>query len=190
LDSVRARRFPTFAGTVASNRLCVRFDRGGGNELNAVLGDHDGFIQGFDHESPLSPYADDATWPGLFRGFPAALIDPLAGLPAEERFPTPDLEIEVLPTTFCVWWNDARRTWTHGSIEFPEMGPLDDDGASFLIRGLVPDHFIEEFGWDESLVRQVFETGECDEAVAARLNPATDWSRLQQEIRALHRQAR
>jgi hypothetical protein len=85
LERIAGARFPAFTGAVRENQFHFRLDDGAGNELNAVLSDEGSFIQGFDHESPMSRYAGEATCAGVFAGFPSALVESLAQLPAEDQ---------------------------------------------------------------------------------------------------------
>lgn len=103
----------------------------------------------------------------------------------EDRFPTADLDIPVPPTTFCAWWLPQAKIWSHGDVRYPPMGALDDDGARFLINRLDPSRFVERFGWDETAVSGVFETNQCDEAIARRLDPTVSWPDLEPAIREL-----
>src|SRR5690606_4754783 len=187
LESIAGARFPMASGSLVGSQLRFRLEDGAGNDLNAVVASDAGFIQGFDHESPMGPYATESTCVGIFEGFPPALVDALSTTPTDDRFPTPDLDVEVPPTTFCVWWDAEKRAWTHGPVQFPEMDPLDDDGAELLISRLNPDRFVDELGWNEPTVRGVFELGDCDEAPAVRLNPSVDWARVRGVIGALKR---
>lgn len=137
------------------------------------------FVQGFDHESPLSPFEHDVTVAGLFKGFPGTLVTALVALPAEDQFLAPELEVAVPPTTFCIWWDAQARRWAYGKAEFSSTDPLDSDGASFLLSALTPERrFLEELGWDPEAVERVFERGELDESLVRRLNAKADWAKV------------
>ena len=84
-------------------------------------------IRGFDHESPVSPWARDpvAPWPGLFDGLPDKLRH------------CPRLEVgRVESVTFCLWWDVADPGWRAGVVAQPDAEDADTDGAGSLLAEL------------------------------------------------------
>ena len=43
---------------------------GSGDEYSVVFSDAGAYVRGFDHESPMSPYAGDGPWPGVLDEVP------------------------------------------------------------------------------------------------------------------------
>jgi hypothetical protein len=84
-------------------------------------------IRGFDHESPVSPWARDpvAPWPGLFDGLPDKLRH------------GPRLEVGwVESVTFCLWWDVADPGWRAGVVAQPDAEDADPDGSGSLLAEL------------------------------------------------------
>jgi len=98
------------------------FDNGGGDDMH-ILSSHDGvIIKGFDHESPVSPYArdDHSPWPGIFEGVPAPLLRLLD-----------DPAIRKDDITFLHWLPAGAAQWSRGPVSFPDG---EDDGSNWLLR--------------------------------------------------------
>jgi hypothetical protein len=84
-------------------------------------------IRGFDHESPVSPWAHEPArqWPGLFDGLPGKLQG------------GPRLEAEgVESVTFCLWWDASDPGWRTGVVAQPDAEYLDPDGSEGLLAEL------------------------------------------------------
>lgn len=96
-----------------------KIDNGSGDELIAVFGNKDCIIKGFDHESALSPYAQEEykVYEGIYDQAPKALL---------ERLYDPAIEHEHV--TFC-FWQEAGTEWKKGATVIPEGV---DDGEGFL----------------------------------------------------------
>jgi hypothetical protein len=99
----------------------AEFDNGGGDDL-FVLSSSDGvIIKGFDHESGVSPYANDehSPWPGIFEGVPPSLLR-LLDEPAVNK---DDL-------TFLHWRAAGGAAWSRGPVKFSDG---EDDGSGWLL---------------------------------------------------------
>jgi len=97
------------------------YDNGGGDDI-CILSSQDGvIIKGFDHESPVTPYArdDHSPWPGIFDGVPTPLLRLLD-----------DPAIRKDDITFLHWLPAGAAKWLRGSVSFPDG---DDDGAGWLL---------------------------------------------------------
>jgi hypothetical protein len=106
---------------------------GSGDEYSITFTDDGAFLRGFDHESPLSPFARTAPalWPGLLTGLPASLT-----AMAQE----PAFTIGGVPTaTVALWRLPGDEQWHHGPIAYPrtwENEYADPDGSGWLFAQL------------------------------------------------------
>jgi hypothetical protein len=103
-------------------------DNGSGDSYAIVFSAAGVFLRGFDHESPMSPYAgDDELWPGLTDGVPASLAhhldEPAFGLDG------------TLLATICLWRETGDDRWHAGDVTFPEHD--DPDGSGWLFDTLL-----------------------------------------------------
>ncbi|WP_103352266.1 hypothetical protein [Amycolatopsis sp. CA-128772] len=148
---------------------------GAGNEYSIVFTAAGAFVRGFDHESPMSPYAtdDEEPWPGVLDAVPD-VFRACAGEPAfRDEFGTPHV-------TVCLWREHRDTGWQHGEIAFPDNG---DDGADWLFA-LLTDGTPEAFrDWaqdyyerpiDLDAVRHVYAGQPVTAGVVAALGPSAD----------------
>jgi len=191
LDALTGTQFPKFKmGVNASenSRWFLR-DDGAGNTMSVLFSEAGVFIKGFDHESCMSPHADDRdskNIPGLFAGFPPKLRKylekpALIGDSEPDCFPATfddGTTLEVPATTFCTWWDALSKRWLYGKITFPEFKNHDSDGASFLIGSLNTDHFCNEYGWSEALVPAVEQRKPITEAMLTGIKRKPDPVRI------------
>lgn len=79
------------------------------------------FIKGFDHESPVSPYAQEeyGIWPGMYDGCPAHFMDILG-----------DVSMNKEEVSFCIWNENDGQGWKTGNVKFENN---EDDGSAFLL---------------------------------------------------------
>lgn len=70
------------------------YENGGGDDIIFVIQGDSILIKGFDHESEVSPHAQDeyGVWPGMYEGAPHDLLSVLD-----------DDTFEVEDVTFCYW---------------------------------------------------------------------------------------
>ncbi|MEV4052009.1 hypothetical protein AB0J55_12580 [Amycolatopsis sp. NPDC049688] len=147
---------------------------GSGNEYSIVFTAAGACLRGFDHESPMSPYAtdDQEPWPGVLDELPDVFRKWVADPAFCDEFGTPYV-------TVCLWREHADTAWRHGTIEFPPDG---DDGAGWLFA-LLTDRTPEAFqDWaqdyyetpvDLGAVRHFYAGQPLTPAVVTALNPAT-----------------
>ena len=100
------------------------YENGGGDDLVVVMVGKSILIKGFDHESEVSPYAQDeyAIWPGMYEGAPSKLIEPLD-----------DNAFEKDHVTFCYWRESNTGEWMQGPVLFTDG---EDDGSSWLLPSI------------------------------------------------------
>jgi hypothetical protein len=103
-------------------------DDNAGNDFSVAFVPGGVLIKGFDHESPLSPSAnDDEVWPGMMDGIP----DTFQGILGDPIF----VYDGVLSATFLAWRTLEDRRWRYGDLEFPEVSASgsDVDGSRMLL---------------------------------------------------------
>lgn len=150
---------------------------GAGNEYDIVFTAAGAYVRGFDHESPMSPYAttdDDEPWPGVLDSVPEVFRECVEEPAFSDEFGTPCV-------TVCLWREHGDTAWRHGDIAFPD-GDQDPDGADWLFA-LLADRTPEAFReWaqdyygkpvDLDAVRQVYSGQPLTADVVTALNPAT-----------------
>ncbi|MFF0657475.1 MULTISPECIES: hypothetical protein [Micromonospora] len=162
---------------------------GGGDEWAVVFAPEGAFIRVFDHESSMSPYADDdlELWPGLLDGLPAQ-FHRLVEEPAfgdEGRF----------VATAVLWRLAGDDRWHAGQgIDFPpSRGPYDDtgpDGSPMLeiLCDDVVDEFVEfageyhEVALDRDAVAAVVAHRPLTEALVRAVNPEASLSAVRADV--------
>ncbi|MET3984798.1 hypothetical protein [Streptomyces sp. PvR034] len=149
-------------------------DNGSGGDYAIVFTADGAFGYGFDHESPMSPWADEdrATWPALVDGVPEVFAPQLT----ESAFATDD---GVLAATAVFWRETGDTAWRAGPVDFP-AGVPDPDGTDHLFAVLAagtPEayrDFAEDY-WESDLpldaVRHVWELRPLTDSVVDALNP-------------------
>ena len=150
---------------------------GSGNEYSIVFSGDGAFAYGFDHESPMSPYANDLrTWPGLLDGVPEIFH----AARDEKAF-----NDQVPRATVCFWRTTGDTAWRCGPVE------ADNDGADRLFE-LVADGrpeayltFAEDY-YEVALelepIRHVYALMPLTEYVVTSLNPHRRLSDLAEGI--------
>ncbi|MEU8757638.1 hypothetical protein [Streptomyces sp. NPDC048659] len=170
-------RYYSFADGTASMR------DGQGDEYTIAFAPEGGvYVEGFSHESPMSPWADctadPEVWPGVLDEVPA-------GLRAYGTTEVPE------PVTACLWREPADPAWRTGTIEFPTWGDGDPDGADYLFHLLTdrsPRAYAKWAGYyyetevDEEAVAHVLALRPLTPQVVAALNPETDLASLAEDI--------
>ncbi|PAY00910.1 hypothetical protein CKO50_13080 [Pseudoalteromonas sp. HM-SA03] len=109
------------------------YDNGGGDNIAVVIKDESILIKGFDHESEVSPHAQEeyGVWPGMYNGAPTELVEVLN-----------DEVFEIEEVTFCIWRLDSEAIWSREAVE---LNNVKDDGSSWLLSAITttPSAFIE-----------------------------------------------
>ncbi|WP_328615574.1 hypothetical protein OHS18_01255 [Amycolatopsis sp. NBC_00355] len=158
---------------------------GAGNEYSVVFTAAGAYVRGFDHESPMSPYAtdDDEPWPGVLDAVPGVFREWVAEPAFSDEFGTPYV-------TVCLWREHGDTAWRHGDITFPDRG---DDGAGWLFA-LLTDGTAEAFReWardyyerpiDLDAVRHFYAGRPLTADVVTALNPATTLAAVAEHVAA------
>jgi len=155
----------TFRPNWSDGVSLATYNNGGGNDMFVFFRGEDAIIKGFDHESPVSPYArdDEDVWPGIYDGVPMAL----GALLDDEAVQRDDV-------TFCVW--HTLGTWRCGSMSFPAG---EDDGSSYLLGTIYLDaaSYVNwardyyERAIENSAIEAVYAGQPIDAELIAAINP-------------------
>jgi hypothetical protein len=163
-------RYYSFTSSWSDGEEMASMDNGSGDAWSIVFSYAGAFLRGFDHESPMSPAAnDDELWPGLIDTVPevfsAALNEPAFSYEG------------TLDATVCLWRQPGDDRWHAGSIDFPDRA--DPDGADRLFAvlvdstGLAYHRFAEDYyerTVDLDAVREVFALSPLTPSLVQRLN--------------------
>ncbi|MEU3650444.1 hypothetical protein AB0E59_44285 [Lentzea sp. NPDC034063] len=158
---------------------------GAGNEYAVVFTAAGAYVRGFDHESPMSPYAtdDEKAWPGVLDSVPEVFR-------ACVEEPAFSDELGMPFVTVCLWREHSGTAWRHGDIDFPGDG---DDGADWLFALLTdgtPEAFQDwaqsyyEMPVDLGAVRHFYAGLPLTEDVVTALNPATTLAAVTDQVAA------
>ncbi|OMF93521.1 hypothetical protein [Paenibacillus sp. FSL R7-0337] len=160
----------------------AKIDNGSGDHLFILFSNEGSIIKGFDHESELSPYAQDEhkVWQGIYDDVPKGLL-PLLD----------DDAIEKEDVTFCIWRKSSDTSWHKGNVEIPEG---ESDGSDFLLGCIfhTPEDFVEfatdyfELSLSLEVVAKIYEDLPITEEMIHSLNSSCDVKEVLQELELLH----
>jgi hypothetical protein len=172
-------RYYSFNSNWAPNEMMASMRNGSGDEYFILFNSIGAIIKGFDHESPMSPYADEsqATWPGVLDDVPAEF----QGFLSEPAFSIQD-------TTFCIWRKHSDSTWQTGKITYPNAP--DPDGSEGLLFILDSDpktyHTFAEAYYEQEVelaaVEHIYEHKALTPEIITRLNADVTLEELKEEI--------
>jgi hypothetical protein len=116
-------RYYSFTLSWSDDEEMASMDNGSGDVWSIVFSPAGAFLRGFDHESSMSPAAnDDELWPGLVDTVPEVF----SAAVNEPAFSYED----TLEATVCLWRQTDDDRWHAGDIDFPDRP--DPDGADRL----------------------------------------------------------
>ncbi len=100
------------------------YENGGGDDVVVLFKNGCVLIKGFDHESEVSPYAQEEyeVWPGIYEGAPSELLQELG-----------DESLEKDHVTFCFWLFSKETAWRQGPVVF---NGGEDDGSNWLLDSI------------------------------------------------------
>ncbi|SNR93414.1 hypothetical protein SAMN05216276_1001306 [Streptosporangium subroseum] len=157
---------------------------GSGDEYSIVFSGAGVYIRGFDHESPMSPWAheDWEPWPGVIDAVPEVF---------QAQVNEPAFMLEGTPSvTACLWRTTSDPRWCTRGIEFPDRHP-DPDGANRLFalltdrsaeayRSFASDYFETETPLDA--IEHVYALRPLSDKVVQSLNPEINMVELAKDI--------
>ncbi len=163
-------RYYSFDARWAPGEQMASMRNGSGDTWSVVFSPAGAFIRGFDHESPMSPAAnDDELWPGLVDTVPEVF----SGCVAEPAFSFDG----TLEATVCLWRQHGDDRWQAGEVDFPDGA--DPDGADRLFQVLVEGtpvayrRFAEDYfetAVDLAAVGEIFALRPLTDELVRRLN--------------------
>ncbi|GMK38503.1 hypothetical protein PCCS19_15570 [Paenibacillus sp. CCS19] len=159
----------------------AKIDNGAGDHLIILFSPEGSIIKGFDHESELSPYAQDEhqVWQGIYDDVPQKLLSLLE-----------NDAIEKDDVTFCIWRDNSDTNWHKGKVEIPEGT---SDGSDFLVNGIfqTPEDFVEfardyyELSPSLEVVAKIYDDSPITAEMINILNPDRDAEEVLQELESL-----
>ncbi|WP_340512938.1 hypothetical protein [Cohnella sp. 56] len=174
-------RYHSFVPNWDADIDMAKIDNGAGDHLIILFSPEGSIIKGFDHESELSPYAQDEhqVWPGIYDDVPKELLGLLE-----------DDAIEQDDATFCMWRKNGDTNWHQGNVEIPEGA---SDGSDFLVGCIfqTPENFAEfaagyfELSPSLEVVAQIYDGASITEEMIHTLNPDCDVKEVLQELESL-----
>ncbi|MBY6915768.1 MULTISPECIES: hypothetical protein [Clostridium] len=176
-------RLTTFIKNFYTNVDVAKVDNGAGDHLYCIFSADGVIIKGFDHESDLSPYANEENniAKGIYDQVPNKLLNLLD-----------DDTMEKDDVTFCIWQNSDETEWKQGNIILPKnCNKNEDGGKSFLLDYI----FENEENWFEwatsyygidkntfSYVESIYKGEPITEKIVQGINSERDYNEVKQEI--------
>jgi len=174
-------RYYSFDAKWSEGERLASMRNGQGDHYIIVFSEHGVYLQGFAHESPMSPWREDppVLWLGLHEGLPEQL--------QQYRDEIAFRQDEV---TFCLWWDNSRPGWQCGVKAWPEHG---GDGSENLLvmQGEGPEYYktwAEEYHFEcerelpLGLVKAVYAQRELSAEEIRALNPEADIDEVRAEL--------
>jgi hypothetical protein len=160
-------------------------DNGSGDAYSIVFSVAGAYVRVFDHESPMSPWAQEPPrpWPGVLDAVPAAF----RALTQEPSFTHID---DVQEVTACLWRERDDVGWHAGPVAFPE-GYDDPDGSGWLLELLLDStpaafqRYAEDYyerPVDVAAVERVYALEPLTGELVAMLNPKATMAKLARDL--------
>lgn len=178
VEADASMRYYHFDPAWSATEEMASMDNGSGDEYSIVFSSAGAYLRGFDHESPMSPWArnDLAPWPGVVTDVPPTLV---------EYVTEPAFTLDGVPSvTVCLWRETDDESWHAGDITWPTRGT---DGADWML-GLLADGTPERYrSWAAQyyetdlsidLLRDVYDLIPLTPAIVHGLAPRSDWDRV------------
>jgi hypothetical protein len=160
-------RYYSFNRKWSESEMMASMRNGCGEEYFILFDSHGAIMKGFDHESPMSPWAteEEKLWPGIFDDVPDEF---------QKFLSEPAFSIEA--TTFCIWRRYIDSSWQVGKIDYPDEG--DPDGSEYMLsildgKPLTYKEFAEEYyekKLDLNAIEHVYRHGPLTGEIVSRLN--------------------
>ncbi|WP_314587860.1 hypothetical protein [Paenibacillus terrigena] len=174
-------RYHSFVQEWDEGVCMAKIDNGAGDHLIMLFSAEGSIIKGFDHESQLSPYAQDEhkVWPGIYDYVPNELL-----LHLEHE------GIEKEDVTFCMWRRNSDSRWQKGKVEIPKGA---EDGSGFLIGAIyqTPEDFVQfakdyfEIELPVDIVKKVYEGVSITVEMIQTINPDCATEEVYRELESL-----
>ena len=174
LDAICGTRHLTYSFTASFSEGVAlgRYDNGAGDYYFVFFDGDQIFVRVFDHESDLSPYANDGLWPGLVDGLPARLQQYVQ----MEKLGDEDYALITLAI-----WHDGTG-WKHGTpAPIDGVEPKPTDWPLSQVIAWSADAVATDRGryWSRSLsaaaIAPILELRPLTRGIAESINPDVDW---------------
>ncbi|MDR6880424.1 hypothetical protein [Bacillus sp. 3255] len=174
-------RYHSFVQDWDEGVCMAKINNGAGDHLIMLFSPEGSIMKGFDHESELSPYAQDEhkVMQGIYDDVPKELLSLLE-----------DDAIEKDDVTFCIWRKNNDTNWHKGKVEISQG---ESDGSDFLLGCIchTPEDFVEfAMGYFElspslDVVAKIYDDFPITEEMINILNPDCDVKEVLQELELL-----
>ncbi len=174
-------RYFSFNAHWDTSTVMASVRNGAGDDFFATFSEAGAIIKGFDHESVMSPYAQDKeqVWPGV-----------LDIVPSEFKSFLTEPAFTLQDTTFCIWCLNNETAWRCGNVVWPEIG---DDGSLGLLW--IFENPVKQYqDWAETyyekpvsfeIVQHIFDHKILTSTIVKTLNPDIDLQDLQADIKEI-----
>jgi hypothetical protein len=175
-------RYYLFNSRWAEGEQMAKMDNGSGDKLYCAFGLPGAFLKGFDHESEMSPWANEyrKIWPGVLDDVPESF----------KTFATePAFEMDA--TTFCIWRGHQDTEWMKGRISYPEGDDPDGsrrmlamfDGDPNTYKKWAEGYYERQIGL--SVTKKIYEHEPLTQKLIHELNPAADFAGVAADAKAI-----
>ncbi len=175
-------RYYSFDSKWDKGEMMASMRNGAADEYFILFNAAGAIIKGFDHESPMSPYAGESgkVWKGVLEGVPSEF---------QSFLTEPAFSIE--DTTFCIWRKYNDPTWQVGEIDCPE--DEDADGSEYFLSILDGNpqtykEFVEEYYEKEidiSAIEYIYRHKPLTEELIASINKDIRLGALEKDIEGI-----
>ena len=172
-------RYYSFNSKWDTEEMMASMHNGQGDDYFILFNTAGAIIKGFDHESPMSPFANEPQqiWSGILDEVPSVFD----GFLKEPAF-------SLEHTTFCLWHLKDEPSWKIGSISYPDDS--DPDGSSYLLSGLdgkprTYKKFAEEYYEQEitlASIDHIYQHRTLTDEIIYALNPENSLENLKSDI--------
>ncbi|MBB3111325.1 hypothetical protein FHS18_003393 [Paenibacillus phyllosphaerae] len=174
-------RYHSFIQEWAAGVSMAKIDNGAGDHLIILFSSEGSIIKGFDHESELSPHAQDdyQVLQGIYDDVPKELLALLE-----------NDAIQKDDATFCIWREKSDTNWHKGNVDIPKGT---SDGSDFLVGCIfhTPEDFVEfandyfELSLPLDVVAKIYDDIPITAEMIHILNPGCDVKEVLQELELL-----
>ncbi|MDI4645865.1 hypothetical protein [Cohnella hashimotonis] len=175
-------RYHSFDQDWAEDVSMAKIDNGAGDRMYILFSPDGCILKGFDHESELSPYAQDEhrVFDGIYDDVPAQLLSLLD-----------DDAMEKDVVTFCIWRESSESNWRKGKVAITEG---ESDGSQFLVGCIfqTPEDFVEfaegyfELSLPLDIVVKIYDGASITGDMIKALNPDRDVKEVLYELKSLN----
>jgi hypothetical protein len=172
-------RYYSFNSKWDSDEMLASMRNGSGDGYFLLFNPAGAILKGFDHESPMSPYASQwgKVWPEVLDGVPAEFQNFLA----EPAFSMED-------TTFCLWRRHGDPAWQTGQISYPQGEDPDGSvdllsilgGTAAAYQAFAREYYEQEI--DLAAIQHIYDGKPLTSGIVKSLNENLDLDDLDADI--------